>query len=202
MNKPDESTLNRWLNGELEGKELEQVEAWAESHADDFDKDFQCSIGWEALRGGLVKSLPKSEEPPYPEFFNHKIEQTILAELEQQASKEDHHEERSFWKRFRWAFMPAAFAGMAVCFYAGTKMSDSATNVRDAVASSNVQEVYIPQSGVVAKVSESSGSTEIILDGLAPIPDSLDIAAGETSIGESPMMMTKAQRDAKQAIFY
>lgn len=202
MNKPDESTLNRWLNGELEGKELEQVEAWAELHADDFDQDFQCNIGWEALRGELIQAVPKSEEPPYPEFFNHKIEQTILAEMEQQATQKSQSEEPSLWKRFRWAFMPAAFAGMAVCFYAGTKMSDPTANTSDAIASSKVQEVYIPQSGVVAKVSESSGSTEIILDGLTPIPDSLDIAAGETSLGDSPMMMTKAQREAQQSIFY
>ena len=202
MNKPDDATLNRWLNGELKGTELEQVEAWAEVNADDFDETFQCNIGWEALRGEIIKSVPKSEEPPYPEFFNHKREQSILAEQEQ--PKESMTEAQpSMWQRFRWAFMPAAFAGMAVCFYAGTKMNNPTVESSTVVSADGAQqEVYVPQSGVVAKVSETEGSTEIILDGLTPIPDSLDIAAGDSSTGNSPMMMTKAQRAAIQAIYY
>ena len=77
MNKPDEQTLNRWLLGELEGEELRQVEAWANDHAGDLDSEFKCGIGWEALGADFMKQIPASEEPPYPEFFNHKLQQAI-----------------------------------------------------------------------------------------------------------------------------
>ena len=32
MNNPDESTIQNWLKGELEGNELKQMEAWAEEN--------------------------------------------------------------------------------------------------------------------------------------------------------------------------
>ncbi len=188
MNRPNDNTLERWLEGELEGEELLEVDAWAESHAGDLDEEFKCEIGWSALDDDFLASLPDTEEPPYPDFFNSKIQQAISEGVVQEDVGGESGS--SLWRNLRLVILPAAVAAM-VAFYAGTKMQgvDEGVDegVDDAVASVE-NSVYVPHSGIVADVSESVDATEIVLSGLAPISDNLDIAAGETSPGDSPMM--------------
>ncbi len=74
-----------------------------------------------------------------------------------------------------------------VAFYAGTQMQVEQPADIPEIASEQ-SSVYVPHNGIVAAVSESNNATEIILNGLAPISDELDIAAGDTSPGRSPMM--------------
>ena len=179
MNRPDEKTLNRWLEGELEGEELRKVDTWAEAHAGDLDNEFKCEIGWDALNDEMMSAMPVSTEPPYPEFFNSKIQQAISEENVVVPSS-------SLWQKLRLMIAPAAIAAL-VAFYAGTQMQNTQpTSSAEVVAEES--SVYVPHSGIVAAVSESTDATEIILNGLTPISDELDIAAGETSPGRSPMM--------------
>jgi len=191
MNKPDEQTINSWLMGELEGEELRKVEAWAEVHAGDLDTEFQCGIGWDALGAEYMKAVPATEEPPYPEFFNSKLQSAIEAEeLDTRESKLDLKTkvEPSIWQKVRWMVMPAAVAAV-VAFYAGSQMPSgfSAEGVTQDVVS--FKKVYVPDSEVIAAFSETAGGTEIILEGLRPISDELDIAAGETSSSSAASMM-------------
>ena len=92
---------------------------------------------------------------------------------------------------------PAAVAAL-VAFYAGTQMQSSSSS-SDMAADQN--SIYVPHSGIVAAVSESSGATEIVLDGLTPISDELDIAAGETSPGDSPMMANADDEESTYIFF-
>ncbi len=196
MNRPDEKTLNRWLEGELEGEELRKIDAWAETHAGDLDNEFKCEIGWEALNDEMMSAIPESTEPPYPEFFNSKIQQAILDEMpatnvELPAS--------SLWQKLRLVVAPAAISAL-VAFYAGTQMQNSqATDPSEVV--SEESSVYVPHTGIVAAISESNEATEIILNGLNPISDELDIAAGDTSPGNSPMMATTREEVNPYIIF-
>ena len=188
MNRPDEKTLSSWLDGELEGEELRKIEAWAETNAGDLDAEFKCKIGWDALNDEKLASMPASEEPPYPEFFNSKLKQAIMSDGEAEVPLSSGAESRSLWQKVRHMMAPAAVAAM-VAFYAGTKMGGSDAAVGSDMVVEDIG-VYVPDGGIVAAVSESDdGSTEIILDGLTPISDELDIVAGETSPGQSPMMV-------------
>ena len=190
MNKPDEHTLNRWLRGELEDEELREVDAWAEINAGDLDSEFQCNIGWDALGADYMKAIPASEEPPYPEFFNSKIQQSIQAagpDQTPQSVPAQSQAVHSIWQKIRWIFMPTAIAA-GIAFYAGSQMTQTATpDVGPELVS--YERVYVPDSGVVAAFSETDRATEIVLEGLHPISDELDIVKGETSLGESPAMM-------------
>ncbi|MGJ8655120.1 MAG: hypothetical protein ACSHX6_01615 [Akkermansiaceae bacterium] len=201
MNRPDEKTLCSWLEGELEGEELRKVEAWAEANADDLDAEFKCDIGWDALNDEMMALLPASVEPPYPEFFNAKLQQAIEDDS-WSVDAVEHEPARatgSLWQKLRLMLAPAAIAAL-VAFYAGMQMR-SVEPVEAPELAVEESSVYVPHRGIVAAVSESSGATEIVLDGLAPISDELDIAAGETSPGDSPMM-ANTQEDVQHYIFF
>jgi len=184
MNRPDDKTISSWLAGELEGEELRKVETWAETHVGDLDEEFKCEIGWCALNDELMANLSDSQEPPYPEFFNSKIQQAISEDMQHKAVGEP--SSASLWQKLRLIIAPAAIAAL-VAFYAGTQMQNERPADIPEVASDQ-SSVYVPHNGIVAAVSESNDATEIILSGLAPISDELDIAAGDTSPGRSPMM--------------
>ena len=188
MNKPDENTLNRWLLGELEGEELRKVEAWADENVGELDSEFKCNIGWEALGADFMKAVPASEEPPYPEFFNHKLQQTIEAgDVEQNTVPAQ--AEPGIWQKLRWMVMPTAIAA-GIAFYAGSHLtSGSVAPGGDQGGIVSYERVYVPNSNVVAAFSETDRATEIILEGLTPISDELDIVKGETSLGDPPSMM-------------
>lgn len=198
MNRPDEKTLSSWLDGELEGEELRKVNAWAETNVGDLDAEFKCEIGWCALNDELMASMPDSQEPPYPEFFNSKIQQAI--------SEDQQHEvvvasSSTLWQKLRLMLAPAAIAAL-VAFYAGTQMQhDQPADTTPEVVVVEKSSVYVPHIGIMAAVSESDDATEIILSGLTPISDELDIAAGETSPGDSPMM-ANAQEEVNPYVFF
>jgi hypothetical protein len=198
MNKPDDKTLKSWLDGELTGQELHNVEAWAQNHAGELDQEFKCEIGWNALTDAMMERIPQSEEPPYPEFFNSKIQQAILDEQCKNTVLEKPF--TSIWEKLRLMVLPAAFAAI-VAFYAGTKMQDDVPNPSEPKVSSVRSTIYVPNDGIEAAVSDSNNATEIVLSGLEPISDELDIAAGQTSPGHSPMM-ANSQNELNTLTFY
>lgn len=194
MNKPDEHTLNRWLLGELEGEELRKVEAWANDHAGDLDSEFKCGIGWEALGAQFMNAISSSEEPPYPEFFNHKLQQAIEAEDSNLSPVPvDTIPEVSLWQKLRWMVMPTAVAA-GVAFYAGSQMTQPSSDtplagVGEVATIVSYERIYVPDNDVFAAFSETDRATEIVLKGLHPISDELDIVKGDTSVGTPPTMM-------------
>ena len=185
MNNPDESTIQRWLKGELEGNELKQMEAWAEDNA----TELEAKMGWDALGSEISKALPTEQEPPYADFFNERVKHHAMELVEDVPIAKS----SPFWKRFNWIFAPVAVAGMAFCFVLGTKIDHDPAATGNSIAA--LEEVYTPASGVYSEVLFSGDSTVIVLDGLDAIPDTLDIAAGETSYGLNPRMMVKAERE-------
>ena len=200
MNRPDEKKLTEWLEGNLEGDELHDMEAWAETHAGELDAEFKCNIGWDALSDEMMSSLPAETEPPYPEFFNSKLEQAILKESELVTPVGNTTPTESLWHKLRAMVVPAAIAAL-LAFYAGTQMQ-SPEKGEDVMATDfNRSNVYVPQEGVVAAVSEMSGSTEIILDGLTPISDELDIVTGEGISDDSSMMATTEEKVVPYTFF-
>lgn len=185
MNQPDEKCIRRWLDGELEGKELRAMESWAESHA----SELESQMGWKALGNEIKQVTPDSVEPPYPDFFNQKIKQSIISQQNEQTVAV---KSAGLITKLRWLFAPLAVACMTLCFYAGTMVHQQPTPASTvSLPPEETQEVYTPMGGVSAHVSESEIATVIVLDGLDQIPDSLDIVSGETGPGRSPMMMVR-----------
>ena len=73
---PDETTLTLWMDGQLTGTELESMEAWAQQHPELLaERD-----AIQAMTQSIQDTLPSSQEPPYPEFFNQQIMKSIQEE--------------------------------------------------------------------------------------------------------------------------
>ena len=187
MNNPNQDKIQRWLRGELEGSALEEMEKWAEKNADTFEPNST----WPNLRKAILKSYSTDQEPPYTDFFNKRIQNTI----EDASDQNEATNHASILRRMNWIFGPTALAGMALCFYLGTRIDNPAEKPASSFGLSG--EVYTPALGIKADVSLSGGSTVITLDGLEEIPQSLDIVSGQTSIGSSPLMLAKMERNSR-----
>ena len=67
--KPDETALTLWMDGELEGDELQRVEVWVREHPELLaERD-----AVQSMRASIKQHMPGSIEPPYPDFFNQHI---------------------------------------------------------------------------------------------------------------------------------
>ena len=200
MIEPDKELLADWLEGKLEGDELTEMEAWAAEHAGDLDNEFKCDIGWDALNDDMLFSIPAAEEPPYPEFFNSKLKQAILAdgEVDDLAVEETQSESSvPLWKKVQTVLLPASLAA-AVAFYIGTQMKEGA--VAEGAGNEVIVEViYIPDENVEAEISDTVDATEIILEGLSPIADDFDM--NMSSVSPSKSSMTVHQSETEKAFY-
>ena len=197
MNRPNEELLADWLDGKLEGDDLSKMEAWAAEHAGDLDSEFKCEIGWDALNDDLLESVPKFEEPPYPEFFNSKLKQAILADdLDERAniSYVPLTSHSSLWQRIRMVLVPASLAA-AVAFYAGMLIKNVKKNENEVI----VEVIYVPDENVEVAVSDTLESTEIVLDGLSPMSD--DLHMDVSSVSQEERAMTAYHEDEGK-VFY
>jgi hypothetical protein len=170
---PDEAKLALWLDDELTGEDLAAMEAWAVDQPDRLAAREEVRR-W---RGLINESLPASEEPPYPDFFNKRVLQAIHESAPRQ-------EIPVVAKRVSWAswFTPlAACAGMALAFWVGTQTRKPPEyNVAGAPKAIIIEPaVYTPERGVNAEwfASHEAAATVIVLNGVAAIPDTMDFSA-------------------------
>jgi len=185
---PDESLLALWLDDELHGEELAAVEAWALNQPEQLAARDEVRK-WRTM---MSAALPAVEEPPFPDFFNSRIEKAIR---EQPVAKPvAAPATTSFWRSW---FVPAtAFAGMAVAFWVGTQ-----TQSPDQLAAKPVSEiqaapvVYTPEQGVDAHwfASSNASATVIVLEGVSAIPSTLDFS-------ETASVPTSGNENSDQAI--
>ena len=192
--KPDDITLTQWMDGELEGEPLRQVEAWAQTHPELLaERD-----AVQAMSASIRAHVPESVEPPYPDFFNQRILRTIEEDQMAVAAPQTgrlRETSPSFWQ---WLAMPLAAGAMAVCFYLGTQVSNepaSPTTPMVATAPSANSSVYTPDGDVQANMFKSADAqaTVIVLEGLDDIPDDFEMA-GEPLIESSKGMMIKTDQ--------
>ena len=185
--KTDETLLARWLEDDLEGAELA---AFEREIADDAER-FAERERIRALKRDLAALLPSSVEPPYPDFFNSRIERAIR---EQSGPVAEPAARRSGWRAF---WMPAtAVAGMALAFWLGTKAGTRTEVVAVPpppaveIAAAPQPGLYTPERGVDAEwfSSEDAEATVIVLEGVDAIPDSMDFSE-TVSIGDESQGM-------------
>jgi len=186
---PDETTLALWLDDELTGEDLAAVESWAMNHPDQLAARQEIRE-WRTL---LASAVPATEEPPYPDFFNSRILQSIRESAPGEATPPRHEtpakKNPPFWKT--WWMPLAACAGMALAFWTGTKTAKPALvadyDVSNAPKAIPVEQlVYTPDKGVNAELFASShaAATIIVLNGVAAIPDTTDFFSTVENFGD------------------
>jgi hypothetical protein len=170
---PDETRLALWLDDELTGSDLAEMEAWAATHPEQIAAREELR----SFRKMMAANLPASEEPPYPDFFLSRVNQGIR-EL-QRAEAPTHPAAQSatspFWKS--WLMPIASCAGMVLAFGVGKHTSGNNPGDLTIVPPSSPL-VYTPEEGVDAVWFSSVGADAnvIVLQGISAIPDSTDFS--------------------------
>lgn len=168
---PDETTLALWLDDELTGAHLAEMETWVMNHPEQLAAREELR----AFRSMISKNLPASEEPPYPDFFLSRVNQGIrdlqLAEKREEVAPVT---ARPFWRS--WLMPLAACAGMVLAFGIGKQSREISSPL--ALVSSVSPVVYTPEEGVDAEwfTSHDASATVIVLQGVTAIPDSTDFS--------------------------
>lgn len=168
---PDDAKLALWLDDELTGAELEEMNGWAAANPEHL-------VAREELRKfreTLAKAIPASEEPPYPDFFLTRINQGIR-ELETPPAITKETKHVSFWKSW---FVPlAACAGMALAFTIGKQSGNKPSPIAVDDAPKPSPMVYTPEEGVLAEwvTTPETNASVILLKGVTAIPDSTDFS--------------------------
>lgn len=159
---PDEVMLALWLDDELEGDDFAAVEAWAQARPEQLAAREEVRR-W---RGVVGEAMPASVEPPYPDFFNSRIEKSIRELEAPAAEKVVPMAVRPWW--INWFLPVTAVAGMVLTFWLGTQASGG--------GAMGAPSVYTPESGVDAEwfASAPASATVIVLEGVDAIPDTLE----------------------------
>jgi hypothetical protein len=172
---PDETRLALWLEDELHGQELADFENSLAGRPELFAAREETRR-W---RGMIRTALPATEEPPYPDFLNHRVMHGIRAI---QARHEDPPARPSGSFSWRQWFMPvAACAGMLAAFWLGGRIpaGSSGIDVTGAPRAIPVEPIlYTPENGVSAEwfASTEASATVIVIHGVDAIPDSTDFS--------------------------
>ncbi len=167
---PDETKLALWLDDELTGAELSEMDAWAAA----IPEQLAAREELRSYRKTLAATLPASEEPPYPDFFLSRVNQGIRDLQIPEKSPAPSPSAVPFWKA--WLMPIAACAGMVLAF--GIGRQGGGTSQPLAVVPAVQPVVYTPEEGVDAEwfASTGAGATVIVLQGVSAIPDSTDFS--------------------------
>ncbi|HEY1121082.1 MAG TPA: hypothetical protein VGE67_05760 [Haloferula sp.] len=188
---PDEELLALWVEDELDATSQAAVDAWTATQPEWLERREVARQMKSFLRG----SLPATEEPPYAEFFNARIAREIQREASEATSAPAAVVTPvaptviSPGRTWRW-FLPAtAVAGMALCFWAGTRITPPSVTLAAPAPLVPVPTpvLYTPEQGVKADyfASAPADAMVIVLDGVAAIPDSFEVP-DTASTGEAP----------------
>ena len=168
---PDETRLALWLDDELTGIELADMDAWAAG----VPEQLAAREELRAYRKMIAAALPANEEPPYPDFFLSRVNQGIrdlrAAEIQSTPSPSP----MPFWRS--WLMPIAACAGMVLTFGIGRQISSS-ESARLAIVQPPKPILYTPEDGVDAEwiTSSKADAMVIVLQGVSAIPDSTDFS--------------------------
>jgi anti-sigma factor RsiW len=183
--KPGDDLLALWLEGELEGPQRAQVDSWVAHHPELLAE--RAAIG--AWKSDLRAIVAADEPPPFSDFFNSRIQQALVREIKPQPTKHA----RSWW---RYLAVPGLAAAMVFCFWLGTEFRADPPATVKVVPLKEQPMVYTPLNGVTVEVvpaAEADG-TVIVLEGLAAMPDSLEVPETSAAPGESGLkLVTKPE---------
>ena len=172
----NEELITRWIDGDLRGEELAQMEALLLKQPElRMLKDASDEVG-----AHLRNAAPTM---PHGDFFTSQLIRRIERD-ETDLTAEPVLEKRSWLSDVGKWLLPTAFAALTAGFVVGKFSSNE--SVQGAQLTQAV-EVYTPDSAVSAELVSKSDSapTVIILSGLEAIPDSVEIVAYSATADES-----------------
>lgn len=170
---PDETLLALWMDDELRGDELAEMDAWAATQPEQLAAREELR----SYRKTIAAAIPANEEPPYPDFFVSRVNQGIRDLQAAETTAVRKADSRAFWKA--WLMPTAACVGMILAFGIGRNSGDPDEVVKWKPSPSNlVPVVYTPEEGVEATwfASNKASATVIVLEGVSAIPDSVDFS--------------------------
>ena len=174
--------LVRWMDGEfLEPEDQRELEVILEAEPELTD----LQIGQESLSRDFEKAFKEKSDIPYGDFFQTKLEQAIRDANNPIEERKVVSEPVSWRSALRWWLAPLAAGSMAIAFLAGTRMSPVPTSTETIVKNIGLNftdvdpVIYTPEGGVTASVVHDNiyGAEVILLEGLQPLDDSLDLMA-------------------------
>lgn len=187
LNPSDEERITRWIDGELEDAEVEDLLA-----ANPELRGAKAKAG--ELGNLLRKELDNGEKIPYPDFFNHQLMKHI--EDEDQAAAAAGAGPEAYRDLPSGAFFPflrlsrklAAYGFLLVLagFIAWVVFSPGATG-------SQIVSTYTPNPDIEAKTfySDEAEATVLLLEGLTEIPAQQEIR-GVQLVAYTPSRKTAA----------
>lgn len=171
---PDETRLAMWLDDELTGDDLAEMDAWAATRPGQLAAKEELREYREVLRANVTAN----EEPPYPDFFLSRVNQGIRdLQLAEEKAVPVKSASVPFWRS--WLMPAAACAGMIFAFGIGRQSGDRDTSVTESpVIPAASPMVYTPEEGVDAKwfAGNTGNASVIVLSGVSAIPDSTDFS--------------------------
>ena len=169
----DKKRLEELYYRALDGGLSEENERELADHLQAHPECLEDLEGFGEIRKDLQAHFPATEEPPYPEFFNSHLERMIREDERGADPAPVTRRTHATW--LGW-LLPAAGA-VALAFFAGMQLADPGEPA-GAQMSTSLPVVYSPITSVrpEAVLDQETGNTVILLEGLAAIPDSVNLA--------------------------
>ena len=181
-----EELIVRWIDDEmLSASEKEELALILEA-----EPELQAMRnGHSDVKRELQAAYSKTEDVPYGDFFQTKLDQAIR-NSEREDSPESSKKGAAAWRdTLRWWLAPVALGAMAVAFLAGTRVGKAPVENQLVVAQEQSRPlVYTPEGGVTStiEIADAAGTSVIVLDGLQPIPDSFSFMTAAREVKELP----------------
>ena len=180
-----EELFVKWVDGRLSNEEQSQLD---ELFAADPELEAELT-GAREVAAVLQSEIPKSVEPPYPDFFNSQLMRKVDLEIAAQRPAE---KAARWWESLRWAWAPVGALALVLAFFAGQRMSpqgNSGLTDRGAADSSEKSEelpnVYFAEKSLTAEViADADGNVSaIVVEGIAAISDDIDFSRADRTTG-------------------
>jgi len=169
MKPEEEEKLTQWIDGKLDD---DQVRSLLDAHPELVDLKKSAAESGNLLR----QELPLEENLPYPDFFNHRIQQRLQEDTDADAPSVSLKEESQYLPLFTRSrlFAGFAFAALAIGLIVHSVLGPNPT---DSSARTEVVGTYTPNPQVLASshYNADAGATIIQLDGLEEIPSDMEI---------------------------
>ncbi|MCF6311292.1 MAG: hypothetical protein L3J39_02470 [Verrucomicrobiales bacterium] len=173
MKTEDEKKLTQitqWIDGELDD---EQVRHLLDAQPELIELKQSADETGKLLR----QELPQEENLPYPDFFNHRIQQRLLEEDSPAAEPAaiNMREEAHFFPLFTRSRL---FAGLAFGALAIGLIVHSVFGPANSATQSEIVGTYTPNPNVEASIqyNAEAQATIIVLEGLDAIPSDVEIS--------------------------
>jgi hypothetical protein len=173
MNPKDEERITRWIDGELDESEIEDLLA---AHPD-LREAKEAALETGRL---LRKELETGDRIPFPDFFNRQVQRHIEDEQALEERKKAYEEipEADF---FSWFTFTRNLAGAALLVLVGVFIGQAFQDSRS--GGTEIVYTYVPDPAVTATMdySADANATVLLLDGLSPIPAAREITGHRTA---------------------